>query len=346
MLRGKLPDLDLDRLEARLADPNLDAEPRSHLLFALAQVLDARGYYSRAAASTSQANSLRLELARDRREYVPTDHAQFVENLVRQFDSAFFGRTAGMGLDTRRPVFVFGLPRSGTTLIEQVLASHPRVYGAGELRLGRQTLEAVPRLLDRTDPPLSCIPRLDATLIRRLAQQHIDALGALDQCRSDRIVDKMPDNYLYIGLLAVLFPNGVFIHCRRDLRDVAVSCWMTDFRSIRWANHPEHIGSRFRQYRRLVEHWRAVLPVQIHDVDYEETVADLEAVARRLVAACGLEWNPACLQFHSTRRPVRTASITQVRQPIYKRSVARWRNYERELSDLFAELPDDTSNSS
>ena len=221
-----------------------------------------------------------------------------------------------------------------------------RVYGAGELRLGRQSLEAVPRLLDRTDPPLSCIPRLDATLIRRLAQQHIDALGALDQCRSDRIVDKMPDNYLYIGLLAVLFPNGVFIHCRRDLRDVAVSCWMTDFRSIRWANHPEHIGSRFRQYRRLVEHWRAVLPVQIHDVDYEETVADLEAVARRLVAACGLEWNPACLQFHSTRRPVRTASITQVRQPIYKRSVARWRNYERELSDLFAELPDDTSNSS
>jgi hypothetical protein len=95
----------------------------------------------------------------------------------------------------------------------------------------------------------------------------------------------MPDNYMYLGLLAVLFPDGVFIHCRRDLRDVAVSCWITDFRSIRWANHPQHIGSRFRQYRRLMEHWYAVLPISVHEVDYEETVADVEGVARKLVAA-------------------------------------------------------------
>jgi hypothetical protein len=149
----------------------------------------------------------------------------------------------------------------------------------------------------------------------------------------------MPDNYQYLGLLAALFPNAVFIHCRRDLRDVAVSCWMTDFRSIRWSSHPEHIGTRFRQYLRLMDHWRAVLPAPIHEIDYEETVADLEAVARRLVAACRLEWNPACLEFHTTRRPVRTASITQVRQPIYRRSVARWKNYERELADLFTALP-------
>ncbi len=108
----------------------------------------------------------------------------------------------------------------------------------------------------------------------------------------------MPDNYLYLGLLAALFPRAKFIHCRRDLRDMAVSCWMTNFRQIRWACDPEHIASRFRAYQRLMEHWRQVLPVPVLEVDYEETVADLEGVARRLVAWCGLEWEPACLAFH------------------------------------------------
>jgi hypothetical protein len=136
-----------------------------------------------------------------------------------------------------------------------------------------------------------------------------------------------------------MFPNATFIHCRRDLRDIAVSCWMTDFRSIRWANDPEHIATRFTQYRRLIDHWDSVLPVPIHAVDYEETVNDLEAVARRLIAACQLEWEPACLEFHRTERPVRTASVTQVRQPVYKRSVARWKKYESSLGELFAALP-------
>ncbi len=101
----------------------------------------------------------------------------------------------------------------------------------------------------------------------------------------------------------------MFIHSRRDLRDVAVSCWITNFRSIRWANDPEHIATRFQQYRRIMDHWKEVLPVPIHEVDYEETVSDLEGVARRLIAACGLEWEPACLEFHRTERPVRTASV-------------------------------------
>ena len=112
-----------------------------------------------------------------------------------------------------------------------------------------------------------------------------------------------------------MFPRARFIYSRRDVRDVAVSCWMTNFRSIRWAGDPAHVGGRFRSYLRLMDHWRAVLPVAIHDVDYEAAVDDLEAEARRLVAACGLEWEPACLEFYRTRRPVRTASLTQVRQP-------------------------------
>src|SRR5262249_52241809 len=138
--------------------------------------------------------------------------------------------------------------------------------------------------------------------------------------------------------LSMLFPKARFIHCRRDLRDVAVSCWMTNFRHIRWANEANDIGARFRDYQRLMAHWRRVLPVPLLGVDYEETVADLEGTARRLVAWCGLDWEPACLAFHEGKRPVRTASTTQVRQPIYTRSVARWKHYEAALGELFGKL--------
>ena len=139
-----------------------------------------------------------------------------------------------MGSESRRPVFIFGLPRSGTSLIEQVLASHSRVHGAGELRLGRQSFEAIPQVTGRNAHPMECIANLDAESIRRLAELHLERLKALAPERAERVIDKMPDNYMYVGLLATLFPQAAFIHCRRDLRDVALSCWMTDFRSMSW----------------------------------------------------------------------------------------------------------------
>jgi hypothetical protein len=173
--------------------------------------------------------------------------------------------------------------------------------------------------------------------VQQVAQWHLSRLlnWSADALR---VVDKMPDNYLYLGLIATLFPRARIIHCRRDLRDVAVSCWMTNFRHIRWAADPGHLAARFRDYRRLMDHWRKVLPVEAFNVDYEEMVADFEGVARRLIAWCGLEWEASCLDFHKTDRPIRTASVTQVRQPIYTRSVARWRHYEQDLAALFREL--------
>jgi hypothetical protein len=285
------------------------------------------------------ANAISLEMdRRQKRDYAPAEHERFIDGLIDAFGPNFFARTAGAGLATRRPIFIFGLPRSGTTLIEQVLASHSRVHGAGELRLGRQSFEAMPALLGRTEAPLRCVPHWTVDAIRRLAENHVAALGQHDAGRAERVVDKMPDNYMYLGLLATLFPAAMFVHCRRDLRDVAVSCWMTDFRSIRWAKDPEHIAARFQQYRRVMDHWRLVLPVPIHEVNYENAVADIEGVARSLLHACGLDWEPGCLDFHRTQRAVRTASVTQVREPIYKRSVARWKNYERELSGMFDRL--------
>lgn len=340
LLRGRLPESEQQALEQRLADPDLGTGPRARLLFGLAHVLDARAEYGRAAECLRQANALSLEQARQRKqEYLPAEHEAFVDRLIASFSPEFFARVVSGGLDTDQPVFVFGLPRSGTTLMEQILASHAQIHGAGELRLTRQSFEALPQVLGRSEPPLETVGRLDAAAIRQVAQLHAQRLTELAGTKAARIVDKMPDNYVYLGLLAALFPRATFIHCRRDLRDVAVSCWLTDFRSIPWANDPQHLATRCGQYRRIMEHWQAVLPVPVHVVDYEGTVEDLEGVARKLVAACGLDWDPACLEFHRTRRPVRTASVTQVRQPVYRHAVGRWKNYEGELAELFAALP-------
>ena len=153
-----------------------------------------------------------------------------------------------------------------------------------------------------------------------------------------RIVDKMPDNYLYLGLLAVLFPKATLIHVRRDVRDVAVSCWLTHFRSIRWADDQTDLARRIGDHHRLMAHWRTVIPRPIHEVCYERLVDDFEAEARRLVEACGLEWQPACLEFHKTGRVVRTASVTQVRQPIYRKALGRWKAYEPFMGSLFKQI--------
>jgi tetratricopeptide (TPR) repeat protein len=348
LLRGKLPEADRQAISNLLDDPRwADAPARGPLLFGLAHVLDAAGDYAQAADCMAEANALALKQRRQQgHNYDPAWHAGFVDRIIAGFTPELFARLAGAGDTTRQPVFVFGMPRSGTTLVEQVLASHSRVHGAGELCLAREDFDAIPALLDRHDGTLDCLPVVQAKHVRQLSRRHLDQLDALvragrepQPAEPDRVVDKMPDNYLYVGLLALLFPRATFIHVRRDPRDVAVSCWMTNFRSIRWADDPDCLSRRIRGYCRLREHWQAVLPVPVHEVVYEELVDDFETQARRLVAACGLEWEPGCLEFHQTKRPVRTASVTQVRQPLYRRSLARWKNYEAELADLFAQLP-------
>jgi tetratricopeptide (TPR) repeat protein len=335
LLRGKLPDEDLAALCQLLSDPDLPDARRSALQFGLAQVHDARGAYAEAAELLRRANALALAVARKRgRYYDPAAHARFAAGTMAICTPAFFERVRGFGPESDRPIFIVGLPRSGTTLTEQILASHSQVFGAGELRLARDDFEA---LDPKADAALEALARLDPATACRIGERHLERLQELNADRP-RVVDKMPDNYLYLGLLAVLFPRARFIHCRRDLRDVAVSCWMTNFSHIRWANDPDHIAGRFQEYQLIMEHWRRVLPVPVLEVDYEETVADLEGAARRLVGWCGLDWERACLAFHEGKRPVRTASVSQVRQPIYGRSVARWKHYETSLGALFARL--------
>jgi tetratricopeptide (TPR) repeat protein len=347
MLRGRLQQEERTAIRTRLDDSQLDDGPRASLLFGQAHDHDARGEYVEAAACLEPANALASRARQERgRDYDPVEHSAFVGRLIEGFSPELIARLAGAGAgdDTCQPVFVFGMPRSGTTLVEQVLASHSRVHGAGELRLVRRTLEAIPATLGREDILLPCLAAFDEPAVKTLARLHLDRLSAiLDRDRpgfeADRIVDKMPDNYLYLGLIAILFPRATLISVRRDPRDIALSCWMTNFRSIRWADDPDHLAGRIREYRRMMAHWEAVLPTPVHEVVYERLVDDFETEAQRLVAACGLEWEPSCAEFHRTTRPVRTASVTQVRQPLYRKSLSRWKNYRCELASLFDRLP-------
>lgn len=337
--KDKLPDAEV-QLAQRMLDTGkyLNDGARCTLHYTLGAACDARKQHEQAFQHLEIANALcKAGWERYRGGYKPDEHEHFVDGLMRVFNSAHFERLAQHGSESDLPVFVLGLPRSGTTLLEQILASHPQVHGAGELKLMRDAFESIPGLMGESGTTLDCAPRLGGEHVRALAQDHLRKLSALGAGKT-RVVDKMPDNYLYLGLILTLHPRAKVIHSRRDLRDTGFSSWLTHFSQLRWACDRDWITQRYTQYIRIMEHWRSVLPGRFIEVDYEQTVADLEGVARRIIAHVGLPWDERCLAFHETVRPVRTASLSQVRQPIYTKSKGRWASYEPWLGAWFEQL--------
>jgi tetratricopeptide (TPR) repeat protein len=346
LLGARLPNEELRALHGILTAPGLPDSERSRVHYALTRVYDDRGEYAQAAQQAQRANKLDRACRNLGQSHDSASNGRFFELVKHTFTSDFFHHVRAHGVESEIPVFVFGLPRSGTTLVEQILASHSRVHGAGELALSRDAVlsltgqnEEVKRV---TVDDLAKLFSSLASQPRRVHQVATRCLGRLQQTNraAARVIDKTPGNYLYLGLLAALFPRARFIHCRRNLRDVAVSCWLTSFKQLHWANDQNTILSHIQKYRQLMEHWWQVLPVPILEASYENLVADLETEARRLVAGCGLEWQPACLAFHQTRRVVDTASFIQVRQPIHRRSVGRWRHYAEALPILTQLVPE------
>jgi tetratricopeptide (TPR) repeat protein len=338
MLRGALAEPEEGALRAQLSDASVPESKRWPLLFALAQVADARGSYDEAATLVRDANRLRIRDLRYRGQvYDREAHRVFVDHVIAAADSEFFTRVRGSGSATERPVFIVGLPRSGTTLVEQILASHSKVHGAGELFLIPELFDSLPRLTGTAGSLNEALGHVNANVLTKLSEAYLARLSLL-AADAERVIDKMPHNYLYLGYIAAMFPNARLIHCRRDVRDVALSCWITNFAQMNWTSDADDIASRVAEYRRLMAHWHAVMPAPVLEVDYERLVSDLEGESRRLIAWCGLDWEPACLEFHKTRRLVRTASAGQVRQPLYTRSVGRWKHYEQALAALFEKV--------
>jgi tetratricopeptide (TPR) repeat protein len=338
LLRRRLSDQDLDEMR-RLINSTTRTGRLLPLHFGLAQALDARGEFAGAAEHAAQGNALQqAHWVRQGRNYDPEQHRAFVEQICERFTPEFFERTRGFGVDTQVPIFVLGVPRSGTTLVEQILASHSQVYGAGDLMLAGECFESLPSICGMNAAPIECVPQLDARSVAEAARRYLDRLPRVSSGKT-RITDKMPDNYLHVGFLHLIFPHARIIHCRRDLRDIAVSCWITNFRAIRWASTEEHIAERIQEYLRVTEHWRRVLPNRMLEVQYEELVENPEVEVRRMLEWLGLDWEDACLKFHESPRPVRTASVVQVREPVYRRSVGRWSDYDPFLRNLFDKLP-------
>jgi tetratricopeptide (TPR) repeat protein len=323
----------LSALEA-LAAPgtSLDADDEIAMHFALGRAFADLGQHDRAFRHFVTGNALK----RRRLIYDEADTLQTFARIRAVFGR---GRIAEPGGDpSELPVFVVGMPRSGTTLIEQILASHSKVFGAGE----REDIPALASTL--TAPRGAKFPEAAATLMpgdwRRLGARYLEALRAAAPA-AERIVDKMPLNFLYLGLIHLALPRARIIHVRRDPVDTCWSCFSRLFSgNLVFTYELGELGRYYRAYERLMAHWRAVLPKDVMlEVAYEDVVDDLEGQTRALLAHCGLEWEAACLSFHETQRPVQT-SIAEVRRPIYRGSVGHSRHYRPHLGALLEALTD------
>jgi tetratricopeptide (TPR) repeat protein len=318
----------LARIVARLAGPPMGDAQRMTLHFAAGKALDDLKDYAGAIEHFDAANAIRRRLS-------PFDRVDFerrVDRLIARFTRDFFATQAalhaGAGRDETEDetaVLVLGMPRSGTTLIERIVSSHPQVAGAGELGFWNAHAPAL------VDAPLDVI----ASRGGAVRADYLHLLRTVGP-EARRVTDKMPFNFLWIGVAHLLLPRARVIHCRRNPIDTCLSIYQTQF-AQHWgfASDRADLAAYYRQYLRLMEHWRAVLPAdRFAEVDYEDATRDPEATARRLVAFCGLPWDPACLSPERNPDAVRTASKWQARQPIYRSSVERWRNYQAWLGEL------------
>jgi tetratricopeptide (TPR) repeat protein len=319
--------------ERHLARADLSAATRHRLGHVAGNACEKAGASDKAFALHADAN---------RAVAVPFDHddyARSVDRLIEVFNAEFTVRLSRHGSRSPLPVFIAGMPRSGTTLVEQIIDAHPLACGAGELQDIEAMAAGLPGELDCLEPYPACAAELEPDDVARLGKRYVDALKRRAR-NAKRVVNKSLENYRNLGLIAVLFPAAPIIHCVRDPRDTCISCFTS---SILPGPHPyisdlRDLGFAYGQYVRLMEHWKAVVARPMLEVSYEALVDDLEAGARRIIEFVGLEWDDACLRFHDSGRIVRTASYEQVRQPIYRSSIGRYRRYEGHLGPLLEAL--------
>ena len=338
-------DRQLEVLETIAADEgSLSMEDRILLHFALAKRYDTLGDHERSFARLVQGNSLK----RQQIAYNKSATLARFDRIRSVFTFELMRERSMAGHGSSLPVFIIGMPRSGTTLVEQILASHPMVFGAGELR----NMADATRQLQRLSNFGLCFPEIVPSLtdaeLRQFGASYIDSISTFAPT-AERVTDKMPSNFELTGLIHLTLPNARIIHVRRDPLDTCVSCFSTLFAETEGYAYTfdlAELGRFHGAYQELMEHWRRVLPPgTMLEVQYEQVVADVEGEAGRIVSHCGLGWDDACLSFHDTERSVRTASAVQVRQPIYRSSIGRWRAYEHLLGPLIEALGVDLTGS-
>ena len=321
-------------LDAQALPPTPDGKPL--LLFTAATLLEQLGRYPEAFERARAANEI---VRTSRPSFDPAAHSGRVDHVIRYFSKRRMRSLPRATHGNRRPVFIVGMPRSGTSLVEQVLASHPDVFGGGEL----STVGLIAGATERADwakgePYPQCLDMLSARRADDLAAQYLSVIEGMNTT-ARYVTDKMPTNFMNLPLVELLFPEARVIHCVRNPLDTCLSCYTSNFAiGNEFSFDLTHLGPYYRDYRRAMQHWKTVLTLPILDVRYEDVVLDTGEQVRRILDFLDLPWDDRCLKFYENRRTVQTSSKDQVRRPIYTSSLARWKFYEKHITPLIASL--------
>lgn len=323
-------------LERVLNKSGLSVEDRRRLLFSLGKLCDALEDYHAAFEHFRHGNNLGDD------SFDPSAFRELTQSTIRFWNKDYFGRS-----QTARPrrsgnthVFIVGMPRSGTSLIEQVIGSHPSVYAGGEMQEIHDIVAELPSVLDSDRTYPLCMENVRRERLDGIRKAYVKALKKRSAGGNYVVsTDKMPNNFWHLGLIQLLFPDAKVIHCVRDPMDTCLSCYFQNFAGHHpYANDLKNLGIYYHQYRKVMAHWKSVLDLPIMDTVYEEFITDTRAACQKLLEFCGLDWDQRVLQFHKTERAVVTASYDQVKKPVYSSSVGRWRNYQQYIEPLIQEL--------
>lgn len=335
-----------DQLDALVEKLNVFQEdslddPRkiSALHFSLARVHRLRKEYDEAFAHYRSANNAGKQVYSFDRGSL----RKAIDQAIAAFDPDLFKERNVAGSSSSRPIFIVGMPRSGTSLTEQIVSSHRDVFGAGESYVLKAIAEALENSQGNHLSYPADVAKIDASSLSSLADEYLSRIDRICPADTLRFTDKMVFNFLHLGLIALLFPNASIIHCMRDPVDTCLSCYFQRFDSgnqLSFTFDLDDLGFYYREYHRLMAHWRNVLPMPVLDVQYEKLIVDHETESRRILDFLKLDWDDACLNFHEQERAVLTASVVQARQPIYQTAAGRWRHYEKHLGPLLDALGD------
>ena len=330
---GKDVDIDNDIHTAQQQLNHLNNQDKALVGYGLGKAYEQKKQYDNAFQTFQCANKARQQVSG---KFDPDAFDKRIEHMLTLFSAEFFSARKGWGNTSSQPVFIVGLPRSGTTLTEQILASHAQCFGAGELSDLSDLATGTPnRLNDNSVSWPDCANTLNAQHTSAIGNEYLTRAAARAPRESLRIVDKQPLNFWHIGLIAMALPNAKIIHCIRDIRDCGYSIFSQNFSLQQtWSTDLAHIAHYWRGYKKLMQHWQQVTKLEILQVDYAQTVNEQELQSRRLLDFIKLPWSDSVLQFHTAPRAVQTPSKWQVRQPIYRTSSARWRHYQAHLEPL------------
>ena len=320
---------ELASMESIYALKDLSAEDRIHIAFALGKAHDDLKQYDKAFKYILTGNTLKRESI----HYDLNNEINQFNFLKSVFNTKLFTKNKCKGIQDAPVIFIVGMPRSGTTLTEQILASHPKVYGAGELKYLANIYNSAFASFSK-DKLQDKLQRITESELSTLGNDYLNSIKE-NTNDNQHITNKMPYNFRRIGFIKLLFPNAKVIHCQRNPLDNCASLFNHYFEEGQEYSYDlNELGQYYNLYQDLMQHWHQVLPGFIYDLSYESLVADTEGKVRALLEYCELPWDDACLEFHKNKRAVQTASATQVRQPIYKGSIERWKNYEKGLTPL------------